>query len=90
MKAELDSGVTRQCDQCDYTCVHPQHLDAHKQIVHEDGVEPMQCEQCPFQARGEREMNQHMRALHEDVKQYSCQHCDRYKLKNGLVYKAQN
>ena len=86
-KVEEESGVTRQCEQCDYTCVHPQHLDAHKQIVHEDGVTPMQCEQCPFQSRGDREMNQHMRALHPEVKPFACKHCDRLFTKKSNMVK---
>ena len=78
-KEGVDGNKTLKCENegCSYTCIHPQHLEAHKKIVHEDNCIPIQCERCAYQCRGDREMNTHMRAVHDDIKPFVCKHCAR-------------
>ena len=87
-KEGIEGSKTLKCEQdgCSYTCIHPQHLEAHKKIVHEDGCIPIQCERCAYQCRGDREMNTHMRAVHDDIKPFVCKHCDRaFNKKSNMV-----
>ena len=87
-KEGVDGNKTLKCENegCSYTCIHPQHLEAHKKIVHEDNCIPIQCERCAYQCRGDREMNTHMRAVHDDIKPFVCKHCERaFNKKSNMV-----
>jgi len=62
-----------QCDQCEYSCMHPENLRRHRRSKHLGISFP--CDECGFSSSTRRYLTQHKERKHGGIK-YPCDDCD--------------